>query len=597
MKRIIINHESLQTRIALTEDGVIQEYYFEREDSSRITHSIYKGRIRNLEPSLQAAFVDIGLTKNAFLHYWDMLPATKEMLESDEPDLAPEPAEEEEKPAAPREAPPPRQQQGAKKKKKPAPPKGLKGKLFKLVGWVKEEPEPPSEQSSEQPRSRKDRGKSRKNGRKQNDSRNRSSRRGNSRGKRERTIGVEEIPDRFPVNSEVIVQVSKGMIGEKGPRVTTNLSIPGRYVVLLPNSSHRGVSKKIPDNKERTRLRKIIAHLDLPPGVGCICRTAGDGLDEETIRADVDMLLEKWAHAEDLIKNKRAPVCVYSEPSLVERTLRDLLTQDLDEIIVDAREMQQTALAYVRRLDSKDRTKVKLYNSPTPIFQHFHLTEQISDFYNRKVKLASGAELCIDETEALIAIDINSGKSRGGKDHPETILNTNLEAADEIARQLRLRNIGGLVVVDFIDMRSRKDQAEVYRRMKEALTRDHARTRILPISRLGLMEMTRQREHESLQSEIFEPCSYCNGKGRIKSSLTISVEIQRRIRELLRRQKRTIPLRVMVHPAILRRLKNEDADILMQLEKEYDGELSFRADSACHVEDFTVINQETGKKI
>ena len=245
-------------------------------------------------------------------------------------------------------------------------------------------------------------------------------------------------------------------------------------------------------------------------------------------------------------------------------------------------------------MTKKDQTKVKLYDNPIPIFDNYKVTDQIGQIYQRAVTLPSGAELCVDETEALIAIDVNSKKSRKGKDHPETILNTNLEAAVEVGRQLRLRNIGGLVIVDFIDMRSRKDRQLVYRRMKEVVEKDRARTKILPISRLGLLEMTRQREYESLRDSTYQTCSYCEGKGLIKSSIMISVEIQRRLQEMLRRDKGITKIKITVHPVVLSRLKHEDADILESMEKEFGGELSFRADPSIHREDFKIL--DVGKK-
>jgi ribonuclease G len=335
----------------------------------------------------------------------------------------------------------------------------------------------------------------------------------------------------------------------------------------------------------------------MPRGVGCICRTASIGLEADALQRDIDLLLEKWTLAQQRIKDKRAPVWVYQEPGLVERTVRDLLAEGIDEIVIDSKHMYDMILQYVRRLDPKTQTKVKLYTDPTPIFDHYRISDQIADIFCRKVPLASGAELCLDETEALIAIDINSGKSRGGKDHPETILNTNLEAAEEVARQLRLRNVGGLVVIDFIDMRSRKDRSEVYKQFKKALSRDRAKTKVVPISALGLMEMTRQREHASLQDANYEKCDYCNGRGLVKSSTTVSVEIQRRLREVMQRYEGKVPIRIIVHPDVLARLRDQDADILEQMEADFGGELSFRADDSVHQEDFKILNQQTGKEV
>jgi ribonuclease G len=365
--------------------------------------------------------------------------------------------------------------------------------------------------------------------------------------------------------------------------------------VLLPNSKHRGISKRIQDREEKNRLRGIVRRLKLPRGMGLICRTAAVGLHEDAIRTDVQLLLDKISYADELRRTQTAPVCIYEEPDVVERTMRDLLGEEIDEITVDSKDTYDLMLDYVKKLDSKDRTKVTLYDKPKPIFQQLGLTAQIKGIFQRKVRMASGAELCIDETEALVAIDINSGKSRKGKDHPETILNTNLEAASEVARQLRLRNIGGLVVVDFIDMRSRKDQEKVYNCMRDAVARDRAKTRIMRISKLGLMEMTRQREHESLRDSMFENCHYCNGKGLVKSSLSVSVEIQRRLQEMLRRRRGATSIRVTVHPDVMHRLRHEDAAILDAMENEFGGDLTFRADEHLHREEVRFADPNTGK--
>ncbi len=561
MKQIIINHEKLQTRIALVEDGTIQEYYTETSEKKRIVGSVFNGKITNLEPSLQAAFVDIGLQKNAFLHYWDMIPATKEMLEKEQsPDSGNDDIEIPDTTDV--EAP----ENGSLGKSLISLLSNPKG-LFKET---KKDDKPPP-----RPRSRRPRG-----GKKQ-----------------EKTVDVSDIPKRFKVKSDVIVQVTKGPIGTKGPRVTTNLSIPGRYVVLLPNSTHLGISKKIEDRAERQRLKTIVRNLNLPSRMGLICRTAVMGLSEKAIAIDVRFLLEKWIAAEQTMEKKKSPVCIYQEPNLLEQTIRDSLTHDIDEIVVDSKKAYELIRYNIRKLDKKDQTRIKLYNSPKPIFQSYNIHNQIQAIYGRLIPLPSGGELCIDETEALIAIDINSKKSRGGKDHPETILNTNLEAAEEIGRQFRLRNVGGLVIIDFIDMRSRKDRTDVQEKMREVLSRDRAKTKILPISKLGLMEMTRQREYESLQDATFVNCNYCNGKGLVKSSITISIELQRRLQELLRRDRGTTPIRVLVHPTVLARLKEDDASVLESMEKEFGGDLTFRADPDIHHEEFELINMRSGKKI
>ena len=545
MKQLLINSEGLQTRVAVVENGRLEDLLIERKDRDRLVGSIFKGRIKNLEPSLQAAFVDIGTSKNAFLHYWDMLPATKEMLEEEGTRVG---FPERELPAGPT----PEQDES----------KGIFAAIRQRFLTRKQATQSNRRRSKKRP-----------------------------------VYTAEDIPSLFKEESEVIVQVSKGPIGSKGARVTTNLSIPGRYLVLLPNSEHIGVSKRLEDHEERDRLRQILRRLHLPRGMGLICRTAGAGKKEKYFERDLDMLLHYWQELEERIRRDAAPCCVYEEPDLVERSLRDLLTEAVDEIVADSREACECARTMIRSLSKQERVKVRLHKDPRPLFDRHGLTDQLENIFRRQVPLPSGAYLCVDETEALIAIDVNSGKNRAGKDHPETILQTNLEAVSEVARQLRLRNIGGLIVIDFIDMRSRRDQQTVYRALRQALLEDRARTKTYPISPLGLVEMTRQRENASLRDTVFSPCPYCDGKGVVKSAVSMSVEIQRRLQEVLRQRRGKQQVRVMVHPQVLGRLKNEDANLLESLEKEFGGELSFRGDASLHLEEFQITNLETGNQL
>ena len=553
MKQILINCESLENRIAVVENGKLQDYLIERTDRDTLVGSIYKGKIRNLESSLQAAFVDIGAEKNAFLHYWDMIPATEEALMQEQ--------EEAEHPSAQRQQPPQKQQDRPAKEQA----RGWFSRIQeRFLGSGKEDSGgKQSSQRKQQPQQRRRR-----------------------KPRKRPTVNVEDIPDLFKVNGDILVQVTKGPIGTKGARVTTNLSIPGRYLVLLPNSSHVGVSKKIADREERDRIRQILRRLNVPKGMGLICRTAAAGKKERFFQQDFQMLLSNWKKLQHAANTRKSPCCVYEEPSLIERSLRDFLTEDVDEIVIDSRENRGHIQEIVRNFSKDERVKVRYHTSSQPLFHKYNLTPQIESIFLRKVELPSGGYICVDETEALIAIDVNSGRNRAGKDHPETIMNTNLEAVDEIARQLRLRNIGGLVVLDLIDMRARKDRHTVYKALRTAAQRDRARTKILPISDLGLVEMTRQREQGSLSERLFSPCPYCSGKGLVKSPTSISVEIQRRIREVLHRKRRTVTLRITVHPDVLERLRDEDAKLIRDLEKEYGGELSFRTDASLHMEEY-----------
>ncbi|OPZ25337.1 MAG: Ribonuclease E [Lentisphaerae bacterium ADurb.BinA184] len=408
------------------------------------------------------------------------------------------------------------------------------------------------------------------------------------------SLTVEEIPTRFPPQTEILVQVTKGPIGNKGSRVTANLSIPGRFLVLLPNSSHVGVSKRIEDRHERERIRQMLRGLRVPRGMGLICRTLGEGKQEPEFREDFELLMGYWQRLEKTRREKRAPCCVYQEPPLFERMLRDYLYEDVEEVVVDSERAREVAAAMVE--GTGRRTRVRLYKGAVPLFDHSGIQTEIDNILTRQVRLPGGGYLCVDETEALIAIDVNTGRNRTGKDHPETILKTNLEAVAEIARQLRVRNIGGQIVLDLIDMRSREDRQTVFKAFKDALRRDRAHTKVCPISPLGLIEMTRQREHGSLLETVYSPCPYCRGKGRVKSPKSVSVEIQRRLQSILRGG-RSQQLRVSLHPHVLERLRNEDADLLEAMERNHRGELSFRADPELHLEEFTVTDAATGRRL
>jgi ribonuclease G len=509
-KEIVINAESLETRVAVLEKGKLEEFTIERTNEERIVASIYKGKVRNLENRLEAAFVDIGIEKNAFLHYWDITPIN------------------------------------------------LDGR-YEVVE-----------------RKKKSRIKA-------------------------RSISRKDIPKKYPVGSDIVIQVTKGPIGTKGPRVTTHLAIPGRYLVVLPNTEQCGISKKIEDRQERARLREIIRDLDIPENMGVIIRTAGEGQKKRYFVRDLAMLAKEWERVKKLLEREKSPACIFREPDLIERTVRDFLTDDVGKIVIDDAKAHERVQELVGGISKRSKDKVQLHREAKPIFDQYNITRQLETTFSRKVYLKSGGCIIIDETEALVAIDVNTGSHKGGKDQSSTILKVNLEAAEEICRQLRLRNIGGLIVLDFIDMKSGRDRQEVYRRVRDGLRRDKAKTNILPISQLGLMEMTRQRHSESVQSTVYDDCPNCSGNGRIKSAITMSVEIQRKLDELLKRRKpdemEDFQLRLVVNPMVLDRLRKEDEDLIINMEKKYLVKISFRADPELHAEQFKIYNGVTDKEM
>jgi ribonuclease G len=371
--------------------------------------------------------------------------------------------------------------------------------------------------------------------------------------------------------------------------------------VLLPNSDQSGISRKIENQEERKRLKQILRELKIPDGMGVIMRTAGEGQRKPYFMRDLAILLEEWSAVQEQIKKQPMASCVFQEPDLIERTVRDFLTEDVDRIVIDnVKAFERIRASMLKIKATSAAKKVQHYNESQPIFDRFGVSKQLESAFSRQVHLKSGGYLVVDETEALVAIDVNTGRHKGGRDQERSILAVNLEAAEEITRQLRLRNMGGLIVLDFIDMKSGRDRQMVQQRMRQGLRRDKAKTHILPISQLGLMEMTRQRHSESVRAAVYDDCPYCKGRGKVKSSITMSVEIQRKLQEILRKRSHDeldFQLRIVVHPTVLERLRTEDEKLLIELEKKFFGKLSFRADPAMHAEQFKIVNVTTAEEL
>jgi len=331
--------------------------------------------------------------------------------------------------------------------------------------------------------------------------------------------------------------------------------------------------------------------------MGVIIRTVGEGQRARYFVRDLGLLVEQWQAIEKAMKEKPASSCVFQEPDLVERTVRDFLTDEVDEVVCDDSDSVKRMIDLVGQISRRARNRIQHYTGTQPIFEAYNVQKQIDDAFHRQVWLPCGGYIVIDETEALIAVDVNTGRNKGAKDVEKTILQTNLEAVDEMARQMRLRNIGGLIIGDFIDMKAPKDRQAVYQRMKDRLRRDKAKTHVLPISALGLMEMTRQRAQESISGAVYESCPYCNGRGKVKSSMTMSVELQRALHLTLRRFPDVHELKVIVNPHVLQRLRSEDEELLVEIERKYAGRLTFRSDPTYHHEKFTVLDATTNQEL
>ncbi|WP_437276973.1 Rne/Rng family ribonuclease [Sorangium sp. So ce375] len=386
---------------------------------------------------------------------------------------------------------------------------------------------------------------------------------------------------------EVIVQVSKEPIGTKGARVTSHISLPGRYVVYLPTVDHIGISKRIGSEKERSRLRDAIEAMKPPQG-GLIVRTLAEGLTKKQLKADVGYLVRLWGEvAKKRESGVRAPAVLYTELDLVLKTARDLFTDDIEKIVIDDREEYIRLRRFVEMFMPERADAVELYEGTEPIFDAYGIEDEIQRALSRKVPLPSGGHLIIDQAEALTAIDVNTGRfvGKGSKDLEETILTTNLEAVEEIAYQLRFRNIGGLIILDLIDMERAQNREKVRRRLEELLSRDKAKTTLNRISDLGLIEMTRKRTRESLGRTILEPCFYCDGTGQLQSKQTVAYEILRQIR----RERMNLPgysVVVNAHPAVIDLLKNDERIAVQEAERLFQRRIDLVPRKEYHLEQF-----------
>ncbi|MGE3779232.1 MAG: ribonuclease E/G [Pirellulaceae bacterium] len=473
-KEMLINvSQPEECRIAIIEDGVLEELYIERASQDNLVGNIYKGRVVNLEPSIQAAFVDFGVGRNGFLHISDVEPQYF--------------------------------RQGGYE------PTGH------LTGGngAEEDPDADVDEEGERPR----RGSNGGGG-------------GGSGGRRRRFSGGRPkikppIQDLFRRGDEVVVQVIKEGIGAKGPTLSTYVSIPGRYLVLMPALGRLGVSRKIEDEGDRRRLREYLLELNPPKGLGFIVRTAGVDRNKKELSRDMAYLLRLWKVIVRRMKRGGAPHDIYEESDMIIRTIRDIFSSDVDAIYVDQEEAFNRAKEFLQLVMPRFVHRLHLYEGKEPLFHKYKLETEINRIHDRKVPLSGGGSIVIDQTEALVAIDVNSGNFRAEDNAEETAYRLNLSAAREIARQLRLRDLGGVIVNDFIDMRREKHRRGVERALRDAMKRDRARTKILRTSPFGLIEMTRQRIRPSLKRSVFSDCPCCEGRGVVKTSESMAIEVIR----------------------------------------------------------------------
>jgi ribonuclease G len=487
-----------ETRAAVLDNRVVTDLYIDRAKNKDFVGNIYRGRVVKVLPGMQAAFVDIGMEKAAFMHVSDLSTDTEPgdtLVESEEDDKGPE-----------------------------------------------------------MPRPR-----------------------------RQTTRPIEQL---LQEGQELMVQISKGPIGTKGPRVTTYVSLPGRYLVFMPNVEHIGVSRRIPKDEERARLKEIMKRVRRP-GCGYIVRTVSEGVKEEELRSDVEFLNVLW---QDVLKKREqlpAPALLHTDLTLTFRVVRDLFTKKVDRLLVDSKSEYEAVKDFVHRFLPEQTSRIHYYDKEESLFDHLGIEMEIARALSRKVWLKSGGHIVVDHTEAMTVIDVNTGRYVGKRDQEETILKNNLEAVKEIAYQIKLRGIGGLIIIDFIDMEREKNRDKVYQALVDAMASDKARTRISRISDLGLVEISRERVREDLLRTLSEPCRYCEGRGYTKSPPTVVYEIFREIRRLGRAPEEQ-KIVLGVNPSVADLLYEEERQGVEDLERNGNVRIIVKADPLLHLEQYDI---------
>src|SRR4051812_43353882 len=562
MKReILINANPRETRVAILEDDRLVELLVDRPDHRRTVGDIYLGRVEAVLPGIQAAFVDIGQEKSAFLHASDLL----------EPDEDEEPEDDES------EDPP---------ESDPAP---------NNTDVVVEE------QATESVQERKGGWRSR----------DRRRRRGNGGAAaaterpageaRQREISprraLPNIQDILKKGQNLPVQVTKEPIGSKGCRVTAQISLPGRFLVYMPYASKVGVSRKIESREQRGKLREMVSKLLPKDSGGVIVRTVAEGVTEDHFRREIESLTGLW---KKINRKKtfvrRAPALLQRETSLTRGIIRDLFSAKVDALYVDMKELYNEIEQYLQQIDPELMSRVHLYGDAVPLFDKFDIESEIRDLFKARVELPTGGSLVIQPTEALISIDVNTGRYTGKKDPEKTILRTNLEAAREIARQIRLRDIGGIIVCDFIDMETRSNRDKVLQELRTHLGRDRARTKALAVSELGLVEMTRQRVRPSLWHSMTTDCPTCAGTGRVFTPEVVARRLERSLRRA-GHERRERQLTVRLHPEVALYLLEDEPRLLQSLTKMTGVDIELRDDPMMRLDEFRLMSRPAGRDV
>lgn len=509
---LIINSNAFETRVALVENGQVAELYIERSSDRGISGNIYNGRVVRVLPGMQAAFVDIGLDKAAFLYVSDVYQ-----------------------------------------------PLGELDQLLVSSGADDNGDNSAGESSGECSDEETD---------------------------LNRAFNSIPIEDRLQEGQEILVQVAKEPLGSKGARITSHITLPGRNLVFMPTLDRVGVSRRIEDEEERKRLRDIMCEIK-PPGCGFIVRTAAEGAEMEKLSSESDFVARLWETIQRRAENAPAPCLIYRELDITLRAVRDLFTKEVDKLVVDSGAEYRKILNFTETFMPSLGSEVELYEGEEPIFDAYGIEMEIQRALSKKIWLKSGGYIVIESTEALTAIDVNTGRYVGKRNLEETILKTNLEAVKEIAYQLRLRNLGGIIIIDFIDMEKEANREKVWNCLRAATYKDKSKSNILRMSDLGLIEMTRKRTKESIGHILCEPCFYCDGEGHLKSKQTVCYEI---LRELERQRADFYGRKVLVmtHPEVAAMFCDEERAALERVEERMHALISVKADPELHLESYDI---------
>jgi ribonuclease G len=502
---LVINARPHETRVALIENGTVVELHLKRGSEQELLGNIYLGRVLRVLPGMQAAFVEIGIDKPAFLYVTDVYNDLRQWEQ-----IMLQEGEEE-------------------------------NNNIETISY------------------------------------------GRTRFQRGSDINIEGL---LKEGQEVLVQVSKEPLGTKGARLTSHITLPGRHLVFMPTVDHIGISRRIEDEKERARLKKIMQQLS-PPGEGFIVRTVSEKAPREKLKSEMEFLTKLWANIQKRKETASAPSILHKELTITLKAVRDLFTKEIDRLVIDSREEYQSIMEFIETFAPNLRYSIELYEGREQIFDAYGIEMEINRALEKKIWLKSGGYIVIEATEALTVIDVNTGSYVGKRNLEETIVKTNLEAVKEIAYQMRLRNIGGLIVIDFIDMNREADKEKIFLALKEALEKDKAKTTVLKMSELGLIEMTRKRTKEDINLFLTESCLYCEGRGRLKSPITVCYDIFRDLeREPVSGEEGKVYL--LVNPEIEKVLKEEERYSVMELEKKINRRIIIIGKNDFHLEQYEI---------